>query len=54
MQVEQQDAEDVLAALQRLNIFIVEGVAPDQVNRQQLYYFRRKTLEKLTDLSGLL
>ena len=52
MVIEQQDARDVLAGLQRLNISIVEGVAPEQIDRQQLYYFRRKTLSKLKKLMG--
>ena len=47
---EQQDAIDVLAGLRRLNISIVDGVEPERVDRQQLYYFRRKTIAKLKRL----
>lgn len=54
MVVEQQDAADVLAALQRLNISIVEGRAPAETDRQQLYYFRRKALAKLAKVTGLM
>lgn len=46
--IEEQDAEDVLAALIKMNLSIKSGVSPQQTNRQQLYYFRRKSLEKLT------
>ena len=46
--IEEQDAEDVLGALIKLNLSIKSGVSPQQTNRQQLYYFRRKSLEKLT------
>lgn len=54
MVVDQQDAVDVLAALQRLNVSIIEGVPPAEIDRQQLYYFRRKALAKLAKLTGLL
>lgn len=50
MLIEEQDAEDVLYALKKLNINIKRGVAAEDTNRQQLYYFRRKTLSKLADL----
>ena len=40
--IEEQDAIDVLAGLKRLNISIVEGIEPEQLDRQQLYYFRRQ------------
>jgi len=46
--IEEQDAEDVLAALIKLKISIKKGVSPEETNRQQLYYFRRKSLERLT------
>ena len=52
MVIEQQDAVDVLAGLSRLNVSVVEGVAADKVDRQQLYYFRRKTIAKLAKLMG--
>ena len=32
---------------------LLEGVPAAQTNRQQLYYFRRKTLEKLARLMGV-
>jgi len=50
MYIEEQDAEDVLCALAKLNISIKKGIAADQTNRQQLYYFRRKSLAKLSEL----
>lgn len=53
MVVEDQDAEVVLAALKRLDISIKKGVPADKTNKQQLYYFRRKTIAKLAKLSGL-
>ncbi len=48
--IEQQDAEDVLHALSQLNITIKQGVTAQKTNRQQLYYFRRKTIVKLNEL----
>ena len=50
MLIEEQDASDVLQALKKLNISIKQGVAAEDTSRQQLYYFRRKTLAKLADL----
>jgi hypothetical protein len=50
MLIDEQDANDVLAALVKLDISIAEGVPAQQTNRQQLYYFRRKTLAKLAEL----
>ncbi|MDH5409335.1 MAG: hypothetical protein OEZ33_08355 [Gammaproteobacteria bacterium] len=50
MVMEEQDANDVLLALKKLNISIKDGVPASETNRQQLYYFRRKTLNKLADL----
>ncbi|MDH5445345.1 MAG: hypothetical protein OEY52_07295 [Gammaproteobacteria bacterium] len=44
------DASDVLGALERLNISIKSGIEPNKVNRQQLYYFCRKTLARLAGL----
>jgi hypothetical protein len=52
MLIDEQEAGDVLVALQKLDISIKKGVAPADTNRQQLYYFRRKTLSKLTGLMG--
>jgi len=45
--IEEQDAQDVLSALRQMQIRLKPGVAAEQTNRQQLYYFRRKTLQKL-------
>jgi len=50
MVMDDQDAEDVLHALNKMEISIKEGIAASEVNRQQLYYFRRKTLAKLAEL----
>jgi len=49
MVIEEQDANDVLQALTKLNIQINDKVAPENTDRQQLYYFRRKTLAKLAE-----
>ncbi len=48
MLVEETDANEVLAALQRLGLSLQEDAAERAPDRQQLYYFRRKTLAKLT------
>lgn len=45
--IDDQDARTVLNTLSKLGISLKAGVEADQINRQQLYYFRRKTLEKL-------
>jgi len=45
--IEEQDAEVVLVSLRKLNISFKEGIAAENLDRQQLYYFRRKTLSKL-------
>ena len=50
MVIDDQDASDVLFALKKMQISIKSGVASNDTNRQQLYYFRRKTLAKLADL----
>lgn len=50
MQIDEQDASDVLHALQKMAISIKPGVAANDTSRQQLYYFRRKTLAKLAEL----
>jgi len=52
MVIDEQDANDVLEALKRLNIQINDKVPASATDRQQLYYFRRKTLAKLADLLG--
>ncbi len=49
MLIDDEDAEDVLAALRRLNQPIKKNVPADKTNVQQLYYFRRKTLQKLAE-----
>ena len=48
--VDEQDADDVLAALAKLQLSIKKGVPAEQTNRQQLYYFRRKTLARLAEI----
>ncbi len=48
--VEEQDAGEVLEALLALDISIKPGVSAKDTNRQQLYYFRRKSLSKLAGL----
>ena len=50
MVLENQDAEDVLVALRKMDISIKDGVPAKETNRQQLYYFRRKTLARLAGL----
>lgn len=52
MLIQEQDAEDVLFAIKKMAIVIKKGVAPSETNKQQLYYFRRKTLAKLKDFVG--
>lgn len=53
MLVEEQDANDVLQALAKLQLRIDPQVSPENTSRQQLYYFRRKTLAKLATLMGV-
>jgi len=48
--IEEQDADDVLHALRTMQLSIKKGVDAEQTNRQQLYYFRRKTLDRLASL----
>lgn len=50
MVLDEQDAVDVLYALQKMDISIKDGIAASDTNRQQLYYFRRKTLARLAEL----
>jgi len=52
MLVEDREANDVLAGLRALDIAIADGVPAAQTNRQQLYYFRRKSLARLARLLG--
>ncbi len=51
MLVEKQEAEDVLHALQLMNLSVDQD-APERMNRQKLYYFKRKSLAKLARLMG--
>lgn len=46
--IENQDAQSVLQALITLDIRIKEGVLPEDTSVQQLYYFKRKVLAKLS------
>lgn len=48
--IEEQDANDVLSALEKLDIRLNENIPASKTGRQQLYYFRRKTLAKLVKL----
>lgn len=50
--IEEQDAEIVLNSLKKLNISFKEGITAEDLDRQQLYYFRRKTLAKLHSMLG--
>ena len=52
MVIDEQDANDVLTALKNLNIQIKKNVPAEKTDRQQLYYFRRKTLAKLAEIMG--
>ena len=47
MIIEEQDAADVLKALQALDVSIKPGVSAAATNVQQLYYFKRKALSRL-------
>jgi len=51
--IDDQDADIVLNTLKKLNLSIKKNVDADMTNRQQLYYFRRKTLAKLHKLIEL-
>lgn len=48
--IEDQDAQIVLDTLRKLDMSIKEGTVASETDRQQLYYFRRKTLAKLHTL----
>lgn len=50
MLIEEQDANDVLAAIKKLEIQLNPKIAPRDTDRQQLYYFKRKSLARLTSL----
>jgi len=50
MVIEEQDVNDVLSALEKLDIRLNADTPANKINRQQLYYFRRKTLAKLSTL----
>lgn len=51
--VDEQDANAVLKALKAVGISVKEGIPAEDTDRQQLYYFRRKALKKLAELSGI-
>lgn len=53
MLIEERDADEVLAALKQLDIALSDRIPAQDTDRQQLYYFRRKTVAKLAQLSGL-
>lgn len=53
MVIEGRNAKDVLKSLVQNGMTIKEGVLPEEINLQQLFYFKRKTLAKLKRLSGL-
>lgn len=48
--IEEQDAEIVLSTLKKLKLSFKSGASAENLDRQQLYYFRRKTLAKLHDM----
>lgn len=48
--VNELDAQSVLDALKEMEIVIKKGVMPDQTSVQQLYYFKRKTLNKMASV----
>jgi hypothetical protein len=50
MLIDGEDAAQVLAVLRRVGVSVKKGVRPEDLNRQQLYYFRRKAFSKLSDL----
>ncbi|MEJ2641933.1 MAG: hypothetical protein P8010_20400 [Desulfosarcinaceae bacterium] len=50
MLIDGESADTVLRALAKVDIALKIGVAPQDTNRQQLYYFRRKAFEKLRRL----
>jgi len=53
MKVDGLSAKTVLDSLQHFNISIKKGIAPELTTQQQVYYFFRKSWEKLTKNSGL-
>ncbi len=50
MVIDEREANDVLQALALLDLPVAEGTPASATNRQQLYYFRRKTLARLARL----
>lgn len=50
--IDQQEAADLLHALKVMRVAIKDGVKPEDTNRQQLYYFKRKALAKLAGHLG--
>ncbi len=51
--IEQQEAQHVLQALRQQNISLKKGQKAEDNNRQQLYYFKRKALEKLSNVLAI-
>lgn len=51
--IDEQEANAVLATLVKNQWSIKKGVRPEDTDRQQLYYFRRKSLAKLAKLAGI-
>lgn len=54
MVIEERDAVEVLEAFRKSGISFKEGVSPDKLDRQQLYYFKRTALAKLARVSGVI
>lgn len=50
--IEEQDADIVLITLKKLGLSFKAGTSAEDLDRQQLYYFRRKTLAKLHSMLG--
>lgn len=50
MVIDQEDAESVLQALAQLDLPLSPNIPAASTNKQQLYYFKRKTLAKLHTL----
>lgn len=48
--VNELDAKSVLAALKEMDIAIKKDVSADQTTLQQLYYFKRKTLNRMAEI----
>jgi len=48
--INEQEAQSVLNALKKMDISLKKGVTANQTTVQQLYYFKRKTLNKLAEV----